>query len=57
MHVHVSAPGGEAKFWLEPTVLLCENYRLSARSLRELKEVIERRRDEIVRAWKKHFAS
>ena len=57
MHVHVSSPDGEAKFWLEPTVALCENYRLSSRAVRELQGVVERRLDEIVRAWKKHFAS
>lgn len=56
MHVHVLSPDGEAKFWLEPTVALCEHYRLSPRAVRELQGVIERRVDEIIRAWKKHFA-
>jgi hypothetical protein len=57
MHVHVSSPDGEAKFWLEPTVALCENYRISPRAVRELQKVVERRLDEIIRAWKKHFTS
>ncbi len=57
MHVHVSSPDGEAKFWLEPTVSLCENYRLSPRAVRELQGVVERRLDEIIHAWKKHFSS
>lgn len=55
MHVHVSSPEGEAKFWLVPTVALCDNYRLSPRALKELKTIIKSREDEIIDAWKKHF--
>jgi hypothetical protein len=55
MHVHVYSPGGEAKFWLEPVVALNEYHGLSARAIRELQKLIERRKDEIIRAWKKHF--
>jgi hypothetical protein len=29
MHVHVSHPAGEAKFWLTPTVQVAENVGLS----------------------------
>ena len=54
-HVHVVSPEGEAKFWLEPIVALAESFRLSPRELRELQGVVERRRDEIVRAWNQHF--
>lgn len=52
----MSSPEGEAKFWLEPSVSLCENYRLSSRAVRQLREVVERRKDEIIGAWKKYFA-
>jgi hypothetical protein len=55
MHVHVSSPEGEAKFWVEPTVALCENYRISTKALKELQAIIESRKDEIIDAWKKHF--
>jgi hypothetical protein len=57
MHVHVTCPEGEAKFWLEPIVSLERNYGLSPRALKELQRVVEEKRNEIVRAWKKHFAS
>ncbi len=57
MHVHVSCPDGEAKFWLEPAVALCENHKLSPRILRQLQGIVEERKDEIVRAWKTHCAS
>ena len=54
-HVHVVSPQGEAKFWLEPIVALVESFRLSPRELKELQGVVERRQDEIVRAWNTHF--
>jgi len=54
-HVHVVSPEGEAKFWLEPIVALAENFRLNARELNELQKVVERKHDEIVSAWNKHF--
>lgn len=57
MHIHVSCPDGEAKFWLEPAVAVCENFRLSARVLRELQGIVKERKDEIIIAWKKHFES
>ncbi len=54
-HVHVSSPEGEAKFWLEPIVALAEKSSLSPKQLKELQKIVERRRDEISRAWSKHF--
>jgi hypothetical protein len=55
MHVHVSCPDGEAKFWLEPVIALAEHHNLSAKTLNEIQKVIEEHRDEIAKAWKKHF--
>ena len=57
MHVHVTCPDGEAKFWVEPTVLLEKNYGLSARALKELQKIIEEKKNEVIRSWKKHFGS
>ena len=54
-HVHVISPEGEAKFWLEPIVSLAEKTNLDARQLKELQTVVERKKDEISRAWNKHF--
>jgi len=54
-HVHVVSPEGEAKFWLEPIVSLAEKTNLNARQLKELQAVVERKQDEISRAWNKHF--
>ena len=57
MHVHVYSANGEAKFWLEPSVSLAQNYRLSEKEIREILKVVEERKDEIKRSWKKHFRS
>ena len=56
MHVHVSCPDGEAKFWLEPIVALAKNYGLSERQLREIQKIIEGKNNEISKTWKKHFS-
>ena len=55
MHVHVTCPDGEAKFWLTPSVTLHQSFRLSEKRLRELRQIVEKRRDEIVKAWHAHF--
>jgi hypothetical protein len=55
-HVHVSCPDGGAKFWLEPIVSLHQHYGLSSKQLKELQKIVEEHKDEIVRAWKKHFS-
>ena len=55
MHVHVSSPEGEAKFWLEPMVAVAHHYGLHAKQLKEVQNIIEERKDEIKKSWQKHF--
>jgi len=55
LHVHVTCPDGEAKFWLEPIVALDQSSGLSPKLLKELQRIVEERRDEIVRKWQAHF--
>ena len=31
IHIHISCPSGEAKFWLEPVVALAQHYGFSAK--------------------------
>jgi len=57
MHVHVYCGDGEAKFWLTPNVSLANNYGLSKRQIKELINIIEERRYEIIDAWERHFRS
>jgi hypothetical protein len=55
MHVHVQCAEGEAKYWLEPTIELAQNYGLNERQLRSVKALIEVHADDIRDAWAKHF--
>ncbi|MEW5691798.1 MAG: DUF4160 domain-containing protein [Candidatus Hydrogenedentota bacterium] len=55
IHIHVSSGKGEAKFWLEPSVSLVQNYKLSPKDLRYIQKIIKERKDEIKDSWKKHF--
>ncbi len=55
MHVHVTSPSGEAKFWLEPTVALAHYSVLSRKELRKLQSLVEERQNAIEKAWEEHF--
>ncbi len=55
IHVHVSHPDGEAKFWLTPTVALATSVGLSERQLREAHVLVEKHLEEIRDAWTHHF--
>lgn len=55
MHVHVSSPEGEAKFWLEPVVALDEYSGFREHRLKEIQRIVEEHRHEIIRAWKNYF--
>jgi len=54
-HVHVQHAGGEAKFWIEPTVALAANFSLKPKQVTEVQELIEEHLNEIRSAWAKHF--
>ena len=55
MHVHLSCPDGEAKFWIEPILALAGHTGLPTRELKRMQVLVEEHHAEIVRAWKKHF--
>lgn len=55
IHVHVSHPEGEAKFWLSPEVQLATSTGLTQRQLREAQVIIEMHLGEIKNAWHRHF--
>ncbi|MBI4349857.1 MAG: DUF4160 domain-containing protein [Elusimicrobia bacterium] len=57
VHIHVTSPHGEAKFWIEPIVALEYNSRFSPRELREIQKIIGENLYEIKTAWKKYFKS
>lgn len=55
IHIHISCPDGEAKFWLEPIIALANSYGLKKKQLKEIQILIEDHKNEITSAWKKHF--
>ena len=55
MHIHVSHPDGEAKFWLEPTTELARNIGLSSSKMKEAQRLVESRNKEITDAWNYYF--
>ena len=54
IHIHITCPDGEAKFWLEPEIELAKNYNLSRTQLKEIENIIEVHYDEFKDAWEKH---
>ena len=56
MHVHITSPDGEAKFWLEPMVALADYSGYSEKQLKELAKIVEKHDKEIKESWKKHFS-
>ncbi len=57
MHIHVYSSDGEAKFWLEPVIALANSHGLTEKQLREAQKIVEERKNEITKSWKKHFKS
>ena len=56
MHVHVSHPDGEAKFWLKPEVELATHTGLAANLIHEARKLVENHLQEIIDAWNRHFS-
>ena len=55
LHVHVHRTTGEAKFWLEPTIALAQNFGLSQRNIAAALRLVREHEHEIRAAWKRHF--
>ena len=55
MHVHVSGPEGEAKFWLDPTVALADYTGYSARKLKKLQKEVEVHESAFKKKWQEFF--
>ena len=57
MHVHVTHSDGEAKFWLEPAIEIAVNQGLSPKQVSEALALVQSHREEIINAWRTHFAN
>jgi hypothetical protein len=56
IHIHVAHTDGEAKFWLEPSIDLAVNKGLNSKQVSEALLLVQQHREEILSAWKQHFA-
>ena len=56
MHVHVVCEDGEAKFWIEPIISLATYYGLNKSQLIQIKKLVERHKNEIIKEWERHFS-
>ncbi len=57
MHVHVIGQGGEAKFWVNPTVGLATSDGLNPKTLRELEQVVADNIELIKERWNGYFGA
>lgn len=53
----MASPDGEAKFWLDPIGELARNQGLTEQDIREIRQTLERRQQEVRNAWNEHFGS
>lgn len=53
--MHVRAPGGEAKLWLEPQVRVAASFGFDVGTLRELVDAARSHREIMERAWHDYF--
>lgn len=54
--IHVRDANGQAQFWIEPDVVLENNYGIEETALAEIQSIIKQRKQEIVDAWYEHFS-
>lgn len=54
-HVHVVAPDGEAKFWLDPIVALSDYTGFDSKQLRQIQTIVEEHQDDFRESWNQHF--
>ena len=55
IHVHVTHPDGEAKFWLTPYVHPATATGLDQRQIQEAQAIIQNHVEAITDAWDRHF--
>jgi len=56
MHV-LTHTDGEAKYWLEPSIALAQNFGLFAQQLHQAEQLVKTHEHRIRAAWNEHFGS
>lgn len=54
-HIHVIKAEYEAKFWLEPTIELAENYGFSSKDLKKITQLLQQYGDEFKQRFTEHI--
>lgn len=54
-HIHVVSPGGEAKIWIEPEVVIAGFIGYNSKQINEIVNLVKENRDEIITKWNTHF--
>jgi len=55
VHIHVMKAGAEAKFWVEPDILLHSSNGFDAKTLRKLTDLVEQNQELIKDTWHEYF--
>lgn len=55
IHIHVSSSDCQAKFWLDPKIVLAKNQGFTERQLRQIRLILEDHHGELISAWQQHF--
>lgn len=55
-HIHVIKAECEAKFWLEPTVELAENFGFKPKELKKINQMLEQYGDDFKRQFTEHIS-
>ena len=56
IHIHVSKPGADAKFWLYPEVIIAYNRGFNAKTCNALSKIVAEHIQLIEDAWNDHFS-
>lgn len=54
-HIHVLKAENEAKFWLEPTIELAENYGFNGKDLKKITQLLQQYGDEFKQRFTEHI--
>jgi hypothetical protein len=54
MHVHIEAPDGELKVWLEPSIAVAQNKGVAEREVTKILRILEKRHGEVEDRWRQH---
>tara|TARA_B100001989_G_C24482675_1_gene435306 strand:+ start:561 stop:806 length:246 start_codon:yes stop_codon:yes gene_type:complete len=55
IHVHIRRDNSLAKFWLEPKIIIAENYGFNSKELKIIERIIKSNEQKIRSKWHQYF--